>query len=143
MSVNLDQIDELVKRTHVSYEVAKEALENCSGDMVEAIIYLERKGKTKSNQGESLFDKICGIVKKGNETKIVISKKEDIVLSIPVTLVVIITIIAPYVTVIAVILALITGHKIRLVGKGDYEKVNHTMDKISQVVTDAKSKIID
>ena len=42
MSVNLELIDELRKRANVSYEDARDALEKCNGDMVEALIYLEK-----------------------------------------------------------------------------------------------------
>ena len=142
MSDNLEKIDELVRRTHVSYELAKEALENSNWDMVEAIIYLEKRGKSSQAKEESLFDKICGLIKKGNETKFTVKKKEAVILSIPVTLAIIITVVAPHVTIVALILALITGHKMSFIGNGNLEKANHAMDKIYEVVEDAKSKIV-
>lgn len=45
--ITIEQIDELRKRLDVSYEEAKEALEACNGDMLEAIIYLEKKPRRK------------------------------------------------------------------------------------------------
>lgn len=38
MSFNLNQIDELKKRANVSYEDAKDALEKCNGDLIEALM---------------------------------------------------------------------------------------------------------
>lgn len=145
MSVNLDLIDELKKRANVSYEVAKDALEKCNGDIVEALIYLEKQNKVKTEvPSESLIDKIIKLIKKGNVTKFIIQKGENIVLSLPVTLIVIITIFAPYVAIPGVILALILGYKLSFKGEnGEDLKVNRDLEKVSQVVDNAKNKIVD
>ncbi|AGK96296.1 DUF4342 domain-containing protein [Clostridium pasteurianum] len=141
MSVKVELIDELRKRANVSYEEAKEALEKCNGDLVEALIYLEKQNKVKSDEGSSFFNIIKKIIKKGNTTKFIIKKKDNIILSLPVTIVVIITVFAPYVAVPGLILALITGHRFRFKGKnGEPAKVNETLDKISNVVDTAKKK---
>ncbi|MDR2487794.1 MAG: hypothetical protein LBD12_07495, partial [Clostridiales Family XIII bacterium] len=47
MDVTLEQIDALKKRANVSYEEARAALEGTEGDLLEALIILEREGKTK------------------------------------------------------------------------------------------------
>ena len=43
METTLEKIDEVRKRANVSYGEAKEALESCNGDVVEALIYLEKE----------------------------------------------------------------------------------------------------
>lgn len=145
MSVNLDLIDELRKRANVSYEAAKDALEKCNGDIVEALIYLEKQNKVKPEQSaESLIDKIIKLIKKGNVTKFIIQKGDTVILNLPVTLVVIITIFAPYVAIPGVILALILGYRLRFEGKdGEDMKVNSDLEKVSQVVDSAKNKIVN
>ena len=40
-NITLEQIDLIMKRANVTYTEAKEALEKCGGDTVEALIYLE------------------------------------------------------------------------------------------------------
>lgn len=141
MSVKVELIDELRKRANVSYEEAKEALEKCNEDLVEALIYLEKQNKVKSDEGSSFFNIIKKIIKKGNTTKFIIKKKDNIILSLPVTIVAIITVFAPYVAVPGLILALITGHRFRFKDKnGEPAKVNETLDKISNVVDTAKKK---
>ena len=47
MSINLEQIDELRKRANVSYEDAKNALEQNEGDIIKSLIYLEKQNKIK------------------------------------------------------------------------------------------------
>lgn len=141
MSVKVELIDELRKRANVSYEEAKEALEKCNGDLVEALIYLEKQNKVKADEGSSFFNTIKKLIKKGNATKFIIRKKDNIILSLPVTVALIVTVFAPHVTVVGIILALITGHRFRFKSeKGDNTKVNETLDKISNVVDTAKKK---
>ncbi|MCM0650028.1 DUF4342 domain-containing protein [Clostridium swellfunianum] len=146
MTVRMENIDELRRRTNVSYEAAKEALEKCNDDLLEAIIYLEKNNMVKSNavcdNKESLWDKFKKLVKKGNNTRFIISKRGANILSIPVTLAVIITIIAPYVTCLALLVALVTGHRVRFEGKDmELDKVNQMMDKVADSVDCAKRKL--
>jgi hypothetical protein len=46
MDITIEQIDQLTSRTGVSYKDAKAALEAADGDLLEALIALERDGKT-------------------------------------------------------------------------------------------------
>ena len=45
MKITLEQIDFLRERANVSYKEAKEALEQSEGDMVEALVMLEKQNK--------------------------------------------------------------------------------------------------
>lgn len=148
MSVRLENIDELRKRAKVSYEAAKEALEVCNDDLVEALIYLEKKNLVNSEpcneQKSSFWASVKRIIKKGNNTKLIVSKKENVILSLPVTAAVIITILAPYLTVIALLVALFTGHRIRFEGKhGECTQMNNMMNKVADTVDNAKKTLTD
>lgn len=140
---NLNLIDELRKRANVSYEDAKEALEKCNDDLVEALIYLEKQNKVKEEKpSESIIDKIINLIKKGNVTKFIVQKNDNIILNLPVTLVVIITVVAPYIAIPGIVLALITGHKLRFQDEnGQDMKVNEDLEKVSIAVDNAKSKV--
>lgn len=46
MKVTIEQVEKLQERANVSYEEAKDALEKCEGDILEALIMLEKDGKT-------------------------------------------------------------------------------------------------
>jgi hypothetical protein len=146
MTVRMENIDELRKRTNVSYEAAKDALEKCNDDILEALVYLEKHNMARPSAAcenkESLWVKFKKLVRKGNNTRFIIHKKEVNILSLPVTLAVIITVIAPYVTFIGLIVALFTGHRIKFEGK-DMEcgKVNKMMDKVAESVDCAKRKL--
>lgn len=43
MSATLENIEKIIERTKVSYKDAKEMLESCNGDVVEAIVQIEQK----------------------------------------------------------------------------------------------------
>jgi hypothetical protein len=145
MTVRMENIDELRRRTNVSYEVAKDALEKCNDDILEALVYLEKQNMVKPNQTcehkSSFWTKVKELIRKGNNTKCIIHKKEVVILSIPVTLAVIITVIAPYVTFIGLLVTLFTGHRIKFEGKDvECRQVNDMLNKVSETVDCAKKK---
>ena len=41
-NITLEKVDMVKDRTNVTYEEAKEALEFCNGDVLEALIYIEK-----------------------------------------------------------------------------------------------------
>jgi hypothetical protein len=148
MTVRMENIDELRRRTNVSYEAAKDALERCNDDILEALVYLEKHNMARPNAASenktSLWTKFKNLVRKGNNTKFKIEKKEISILSIPVTLAVVITIIAPYVTFIGLIVALFTGHRIRFEGKDmECSQVNDMLSKVSDSVDCAKKRFAE
>lgn len=53
--VSLEQVEELRKRANISYEEAKKALEEANGDILEAIIILERQNKIDPPQGGGYY----------------------------------------------------------------------------------------
>ena len=91
--ITLEKIDIIKERTGVSYTEAKEALENCDGDVVNALIYIEAKEQKKSpvfNMDEmyttkdEFFAWIKDVIRKGNVSRVRIKKDEKVVVDIPV-----------------------------------------------------------
>lgn len=149
MSVNLEQIEMLKARANVSYGEAKELLEKCNYSVVDALIELEKQSKVNPPKTEAAPENCCGgtikkvfklgerLFHKGNETKFVISKADHKIVDLPVNIVILSTIIAAPLTVLGVIGALVTSHKIRFSQAGREDlKINQTMDKISNAVSD-------
>lgn len=148
MTINLEQIDELRKRANVNYEDAKNALEQSGGNIIEALVYLEKQNKIKPEEnphnGSKIFDKVKNLIKKGNQTKLIIKKDEIVVLNICLTVVVLITIAASPVVIAALLLAIVTNHKIRIQKKNDEDlEVNKIFDKISVAVNKVITKITE
>lgn len=146
MSISIEQIDLLRKRANVGYKEAKEALEKCNGDIVEALSYLEEQDKIKPEKecpGNSDFmGKVKRLIIRANKIKFVISKDKKTILNIPSTLAAIFVIVAMPVAVVSFIIALVTGCKIRFHREnGEDLNINSKIDKVTNVVTDVKDKI--
>ena len=90
--ITLEKIDIIKERTGVSYTEAKEALEECDSDVVNALIYIESKQKKspKFNMEEMYTTRdefvtwIKDTARKGNVTRIKIKKDETVIIDIPV-----------------------------------------------------------
>ncbi|MBB6214037.1 hypothetical protein HNQ80_000106 [Anaerosolibacter carboniphilus] len=146
MSITLEKIDLLRERANVSYQDAKEALEQCNNDLVEALVYLEKGSKLRPEKKTYCESKFVATVKdvlrKGNQTKFVIKKDTENIINLSVTAAVLITIVATPVVVIGLPVALLTKHKIKI-EKNDGEdlQINKVLDKVSTAVNDMTDKL--
>lgn len=101
MEITLEKIELVKDRTGVSYKEAKEALEAADGSVVDAIIAIEEtidiKGKGKANeQASRIMEKIKEAVKKGNVSRLVVKKDEEVVVNLPLNVGIIGTVLAPF-----------------------------------------------
>jgi len=141
MSFNLEHIDELKKRANVSYGDAKDALEKCNGNLLDALVYLENHGKVKSEQKCSSFK---NLIHKANNTRFVIKKKDQTVLNLSVTISLIITVFSAHIIIPVLLLALLTGHRMRFEGNsGENLKVNETLNKFTDALDTVKKKLTE
>jgi hypothetical protein len=135
MSVDLKLVDELRKRANVSYQEAVDALEKCDNNLLDALVYLEKENKIKAENkccSNGFFSWVKELIKKGNRIKFIISKEDNKVLSIPLTLAILITIFAPYITVLGLAIALITKHNIKFKkDSGEETSINKVFQNIS------------
>ncbi|MCY6371809.1 DUF4342 domain-containing protein [Clostridium ganghwense] len=155
--ISLEKIDIVRERTGVTYTEAKEALEACEGNVVDALIYIERN---QHNIKEDLYTTkeefakwLKDTVKKGNVNRIVIKKDEKIVADIPVNAGVAAGIVAlaiPSLAVIGVLTAVFTKITVEIVkSDGTVEVVNKIIknkaqdvkEKVDDFATDIKEKI--
>lgn len=141
---NLNQIDELRKRAKVSYSDAKEALDACNDDILEALVYLEKSNKTQSSK-TSFFDKVNALLKKGSNTRLMMYKQDKTIFSLSMNIVVLIALITlPFFEFILLgaLVGLFTGHRFKLVSNSsDTSRVNQTLDKVSNTVDQIKENI--
>lgn len=90
--VTLEKIDIIRERTGVNYTEAKEALEQCDGNVVDALVFLETRFREESqNRVEEIvttkeeFKKwLFEIVQKGNISRIKIRKDDKTLIDVPV-----------------------------------------------------------
>ena len=81
MNITLEMIDAVRERSGASYAEAKAALEQSGGDVVEALVLLEKKNETKTGE---ILEKIKAAVKEGSVNKIRVKRGEQVLLTVPV-----------------------------------------------------------
>lgn len=94
--ITLEKVDQVIDRTYATYAEAKEALEACDGDVVNALIYIEKKREEESNISceelncekaenfEEIKIFIKDLINRGNVSRIRMLKDDRVLLDIPV-----------------------------------------------------------
>lgn len=135
MEITLEKIELVKDRTGVTYREAKEALEAAGGSVVDAIIDIEEsadydteepktsgKGSFKDNE---LFEKIKETASKGNMSRIVVKKGDEVLLNFPLTVSILGAVIAPWGVIFGLIAAVGFNCRIEFVNdKGETTDVN-------------------
>ncbi|MDI9419206.1 MAG: DUF4342 domain-containing protein [Firmicutes bacterium] len=125
MENRLEQIERLRERARVTYEEAKQAYEAANGDLLEALIILEKQGKVQPPEGDGFYSSerpglaqeqeqakaddesfssklerfwqfLADLINKGNNTYLEVSRKDSTILKAPLTIMVIVTLWAPW-----------------------------------------------
>ncbi len=142
MEITLEKIELVKDRTGVTYKEAKEALEAAGGSVVDAIIEIEEsidiKAKSKfSEQSSVIVDKVKKAIRKGNVSKIIVRKGEDVMLNLPVNVGIIGSVLAPWAAVAGIIAVFGTKCTIELV------KDNGDIIDISEIATDTFEDVVE
>lgn len=150
--ISLEKVDQVKERTGVSYGEAKAALEMCNGDVLEAIIYLEKNltiiNNAEEDQSENVGESIeefklwlKELIKKGNVSRIKIKKDETELVDVPVNAGIAATVIAviiPPILAFGVIAAVATKLTIEItMVDGTVQVVNKY---VSEAAEDVKGK---
>lgn len=138
-NITLEQIDLIMKRANVTYTEAKEALQQCGGDTVEALIYLEKADKLKNNKstastcGKTFCESAKAVIQKLNATRFILRKEDKNFIDIPLSIALIVILFSCYISIVALIVAYCCGYRIRIVGENDIaNKINEGMDFIKK-----------
>ena len=158
-NVTLEKVDMVRERTGISYEKAKQALEACEGDVLEALIYIEKTHGILNDNNEPSMDNeqnktsisidelkvwFKQIIEKGNVTRIKIKKDDAELIDIPVNAGIaagVVAIIIPPILAAGVIAAIATQITIEITKEdGSVEIINK---QVSKVANDVKNKASD
>ena len=151
--VTIEAIDKVLARLpKATYKQAKEALQKTDGNVVEAIIYLESnysdlKGSSKKTTDE-LKEQVLDLIKKSNVVRLIIERKGETMLNIPLTVGVVGVIIGPMLTLVGLSAAVLSKCKIKIanedgdtvidLGEFSEEKFNTIKDMVSNKAKDVK-----
>lgn len=155
-NITLEKVDMVRERTGISYEKAKQALEITEGDVLEAIIHIEKTEGISNSEKESDFASKASIsieelkvwfkqiIEKGNVTRLKIKKDDTVLIDIPVNAGIaagVVAIVIPPILAAGVIAAIATQITIEITREdGSVEVVNKY---VSEVVVNVKNKAND
>ena len=108
---DLAKIDLLRERADLSYEGARRLLEAHGGDVVEALIALEREDRARrrsAGRGSEFLAEFKTMLRAANRTKFRIKREEKTILELPVTAGLVGAVLAPELAVIGAVAALLT-----------------------------------
>lgn len=147
VEITLEKIDIVRERAGVSYAEAKEALEASEGNVVDAIIHIEKNKKSAMDSIYTTKDEfltwIKELINKGNITRIKVKKEDRVLVDMPVNAGIAVGIVAyavwaPLIA-IGVIGAVVTNLTIELTKQdGSVEVINKI---IKSTVQDVKEKV--
>lgn len=167
MDITLEQVEKVRSCTGASYEEAKAALEETGGNVLDAVILLEQRGRT-GPEGGDYSTRAAGPQPEGEPSgwnrptwrevrralksvvtnclaiSLEIWKGGRMTCMIPLIIALILCLVEPYVAFGLALIGLCFGYRIHISGKGTEEwgeKVNRVMDQIGDTVNDAVSSI--
>ncbi len=110
--ITLEKIDIIRERAGVSYKKAYEVLQATGGDVVQALIKLEEEPRGFTERitvsGSELIARVRELIREGNVNRIVVKRRERVLMDIPVTVGAVGAVLMPYLAALGVIAALAT-----------------------------------
>ena len=165
--VTIEKMDAIIERVPgTTYGQAQQALLDCEGDVIQAIILLESKNsigsKTKqakkvvedafNKDGEELKEikeKVKEIVKKRSVIRIIVEKNEKVIINLPVTVGVAGVFLGPLVTFVGLSAAVLSKYELKLENEDDGTVINlgelskEKINMIVHMVMDVKDSIVE
>ena len=160
-----DKIEKLRARADVSYEEAKAALSEANGDLLDAMIILEKQGKVRapeqqihSTQYDASYDivpikdtesdgnkagtKIKEFLKKAiaflTNNYVEISRKGEHVINVPLWLAIAAIIFGWWAVLLLIVISLFFDWNYKFYGKDDLKKANDVVDKAKETAEQVK-----
>lgn len=173
MEITLEMVERLREKTDVSYMMAKQALEFSNGNLLDALIYLEEEGAVPRPEGGSYSTRIeepplsvCDLaapeepVKKHKrrrfgswirrvmrsliDNELTVWRKDDSLFSIPLLVVIALTICLFYIVIPLVIGSLFFGFRFHISGPDfDNDNLNGAMDWVADSAADMGRRVVD
>ncbi len=159
-----EKVEKLREKANVTFEEAKAALEEANGDLLDAMILLEKQGKAetrresystkdeetdlmvvdepkkKEKHGNAFTDKVKSLWHKSCENYFVIEREEKVMLNLPIWVFVIILIFSWHVTLVAMIVALFFGCKYSFKGEDEMKTANTVCEKATEAAEKVKEE---
>ena len=168
-----EKVEKLKEKANVTYEEAKAALEEANGDMLDAMILLEKKGKTTSGSSESVAystkyednrelpsvvdieesketgnerkftDKMAALWKKLCDNYLIVERKEEKIVKLPLWMFIAIVIVGIEIVPILIVISLFFGFRYQFAGKDEMKTANEAAKKAGEIAEEVAEKVKD
>ncbi len=164
--ITIESIDQVMERVPgISYAKAKEAILQCDGDVVDAIILLQQSHKEENKQEDNKksFEEVFGkdsdkikaqlldLFKKGNAIRIVVERNGKVIINVPITVGGVGIVFAPVLSLVGLSISLLSKCKIKIenedegttvdLGEFSEDKLIIIKDMIGSVTKDVKDAV--
>lgn len=155
---SLEDVETLRSKANISYDEAVKLLDQYDGDLARALIELEKRAQTDGAKADVKFDadEVIEWLKKmwhkGLNTHVVIERKNERLLNLPMLFLALMLILGPYAIIAAAIFMLVTGCSVSLkdetlkkqtIHKGDDQASAKPADIEPAIKPDAPDKTDD
>ncbi len=162
---NFEKVEKLREKANVSFEEAKAALEEANGDLLDAMIILEKQGKAESRKesystkdevtdltvvegeeksenkrGNAFTDKLKALWHKSCENYFVVEHNDEKIINIPIWVFILILIFAWHAILVAMIVALFFGCRYSFEGNAEMKTANNVCEKASEAAEKVKEE---
>lgn len=112
----LEDVEYIRNRAYCTYDEVIGMLDAYEGDVPRVLAELERQGKLKSKsaaqQENSLWETIKGWLRSGYEHRVVVRKRDMVIINLSILFIIICLLLAPHVVIPAALILLILGYKV-------------------------------
>jgi Flp pilus assembly protein TadB len=160
-----EKVEKLREKANVTFEEAKAALEESNGDLLDAMILLEKQGKAETRKetystkesrelvvvdqpeekkekkrGNAFTDKLKVLWHKSCENYFVVERKDETIINIPIWVFIIILLCTWHITLVIMVVALFFGCRYSFKGADEMKLANDVCDKVSEAADKVKEE---
>ena len=143
---DFEKVELLRQKANVTYEEAKDALKACNGDMLDAMVYLEKLGKVrptvveKTCKREKVRENASSFGQKLKNNFLRVERNGEEIMKLPLWAMLLILIFAWHISITVVVVSLFFDVRYSIGGKDDMTEINKAMDKVSNVADTVKDE---
>ena len=143
---DFEKVELLREKANVTYEEAKDALKACNGDMLDAMVYLEKLGKVrptvveKTCKREKVRENASSFGQKLKNNFLRVERNGEEIMKLPLWAMLLILIFAWHISITVVVVSLFFDVRYSIGGKDDMTEINKAMDKVSNVADTVKDE---
>ena len=161
-----EKVEKLREKANVTFEEAKAALEEANGDLLDAMILLERQGKAESRResfstkdagtdllvvdqpeqkkerkrGNAFTDKVKALWHKSCENFFVVEREEEVLVNVPICVFILILLFTWHISLVVMVVALFLGCRYSFRGAAEMKAANDVCEKVHEAADKVKEE---